>query len=243
MPDFCSENTELITDANYMEKYSTGSKISCLPHNGNGFSSVENNGMVNKSELDRHVTALLAKANAEAPGSVSSSDASKKSTSIPSAFAENSAKLRKDITTEYCFYYKRYIYVLHDILMSAATLTEGSKPPDYIKKKENTEKLNGKLNQILQVLQSLVNSRLTTLKGYYGPNSGVNELNSELNTTRNELIKHSTLLKNTELEKDARAAMIDYSVEKNQSSRNLLAIYGFMNIVAVGLVFYLYRSQ
>jgi hypothetical protein len=44
------------------------------------------------------------------------------------------------------------------------------------------------------------------------------------------------------MEKDLKSAMVDYTVEKNSSSRNLLAIYGFMNIVAAGLIFYLYRT-
>jgi hypothetical protein len=81
-----------------------------------------------------------------------------------------------------------------------------------------------------------------SLKSYYGEKSGVNELNTQLDETREELIKHAKLLKKNDLEKDAKSAMIEYSIEKNSSSRNLLAIYGFMNIVAAGLIFYLYRS-
>jgi hypothetical protein len=49
-------------------------------------------------------------------------------------------------------------------------------------------------------------------------------------------------LQNSEMETNAKSAMIDYTVEKNSSSRNLLAIYGFMNIVAVGMLVYLYRA-
>jgi hypothetical protein len=40
----------------------------------------------------------------------------------------------------------------------------------------------------------------------------------------------------------AKQSMIDYTMEKNSSSRNLLAVYGFMNIVAVGLLFYMYKA-
>ena len=99
-----------------------------------------------------------------------------------------------------------------------------------------------KLNQILQVLQSLVISRHTSLKGYYGTETGVNRLNSELDARRAELVKHSEILKKNNLEKDTTEAMIEYSIEKNSSSRNLLGIYVFMNMVAAGLIFYMYRS-
>lgn len=239
MPDFCSENKELIRDGNYMANYQTASRKSCLPNSGAGFSSssISAKGMVNKADLDIHLNNLIKNTGAIAPNTVESENLDP-----AGSFANKAATLRKDIQTEYCFYYKRYIYILHDILMSAATMGTGSLPAVYLKKKENTEKLNSKLNQILQILQALVNSRLTTLKGYYGADSGVNALNKDLDRTREELVKHSELLKKNDLEKDAKAAMVDYSIEKNSSSRNLLAIYGFMNIVAAGLIFYLYRS-
>jgi hypothetical protein len=239
MPDFCSEIKETILNSNYMDNYQTASRKSCLPNNGAGFpsSSVSNKGMVNKADLDTQLNTLLREAKAVAPNTVQSDNLEP-----AAAFADKAAALRKDIQTEYCFYYKRYIYILHDILMSAATMGTGSLPSVYVTKKQNTEKLNAKLNQILQLLQALVNSRLTTLKGYYGPDSGVNSLNKDLDTTRERLVKHSEMLKKNDLEKDAKAAMIDYSIEKNSSSRNLLAIYGFMNIVAAGLIFYLYRT-
>ena len=239
MPDFCSDNNETILNSNYMNNYATASRKSCLPNNGSGFDagSIQAKGMVESAVLASHVTVLLKQMDAVAPSTAPSSAAD------PSgAYAQNAATLRKNIKDEYCFYYKRYIYILHDILMSAATMGPGSTPQVYIDKKKNTEKLNSKLNQILQILQGVVNSRLISLKGYYGENSGVNELNQHLDTTRAELIKHSEILKKNDLEKDAKSAMIEYSIEKNSSSRNLLAIYGFMNIVAAGLIFYLYRS-
>ena len=222
-----------------MDKYQKGDKKSCLPHNGNGFteSTINDKGMVESGVLNAHITDLLKDMKADPPTTAPPTVADP-----AGAYATNAATLRKNIKEEYCFYYKRYIYILHDILASAATMGPGSLPAVYIKKKENTEKLNSKLNQILQILQGLVNSRLNTLKSYYGENAGVNELNKQLDKTRDELVRHSELLKKNDLEKDAKTAMIEYSIEKNSSSRNLLAIYGFMNIVAAGLIFYLYRS-
>jgi len=137
---------------------------------------------------------------------------------------------------------KRYIFILQDLLLTSATLASQRLPPEYTTKKENTAKINSKLNQILQVLQALVNSRNASLKSYYGTDTGVNMLNRQLDTTRAELIRHSDILKKSDLEKETKAAMIEYSLEKNSSSRNLLGIYVFMNVVAAGLIFYLYRG-
>jgi NADH:ubiquinone oxidoreductase subunit C len=127
--------------------------------------------------------------------------------------------------------------------MFAATQDSKKLGADYIQRKNHTEALNSKLNQILQIIQALVNSRIESLKEYYGTDTGVNQVNTYLDTTRTDLLNHAKLLKNKAMEKDLKSAMVDYTVEKNSSSRNMLAVYGFMNIVAAGLIFYLYRSS
>ena len=106
--------------------------------------------------------------------------------------------------------------------------------------KNNTAKLNTKLNTILLVMKAAVNSRMNTLSSYY--NTDVNKLNSELDDARGKLASHSNILQNNDLKADVQAAMVDYSIEKNSSSRNLLAVYGFLNVVAAGLLFYLYTN-
>jgi len=241
MSEFCSENKERITGSNYTENFQNATRKSCLPNNGQGFpnSSISKSGIVNKGDIDRHLKDLLTNADAIAPMLLEPDRLDPAAT-----FANKAAALRKNIQAEYCFYYKRYLYILQDLLTTAATLGSRDErlPTDYITKKENTFKINSKLNQILQVLQSLVISRHTSLKGYYGTETGVNRLNSELDARRAELVKHSEILKKNNLEKDTTEAMIEYSIEKNSSSRNLLGIYVFMNMVAAGLIFYMYRS-
>jgi len=239
MSEFCSENKERISLSNYMEEFQTATRMSCLPNNGQGFpaSSVSRSGVVSKAEIDSHLQSLLTTADAIAPILIEPEKL------VPtSTFADKTAALRRNIQIEYCFYYKRYIFILQDLLLTAATLASQRLPPEYTTKKENTAKINSKLNQILQVLQALVNSRNASLKSYYGTDTGVNMLNRQLDTTRAELIRHSDILKKSDLEKETKAAMIEYSLEKNSSSRNLLGIYVFMNVVAAGLIFYLYRG-
>ena len=237
MPDFCSENTEIITNTNYTDKF-PGS--SCLPGGGQGFSksSINAKGEIDSQLLNTHVKGLLDAEKALAPQTIQQLE----EMNPAEDFAKTSAKVRDNINKEYCFYYKRYTFILHDILMLAATQESSKLGATYETKKLNTEGLNSKLNQILQVIQALVNSRIASLNTYYGTDTGVNQVNTYLDATRTDLLNHSKLLKNAAMEKDLKSAMVDYTVEKNSSSRNLMAIYGFMNIVAAGLIFYLYRT-
>ena len=238
MADFCSDNKELITNTNYKDKYPG---TSCLPGGGTGFpsGSINSRGIIDKAAMKDHIDKLLDAQKAIAPKEIKQL----KEINPAEDYAGNSATLRKSINNEYCFYYVRYTFMLNEVLMLAATKSSNELGDAYITKKNDVSGLNSRLNQILQIIQALVNSRISSLKDYYGTQTGVNQVNTDLDATRNDLLNHSKLLKNQSMEKDLKSAMVDYTIEKNSSSRNLLAIYGFMNIVAAGLIFYLYRSS
>jgi len=104
--------------------------------------------------------------------------------------------------------------------------------------------LNSKLNQMIQLMQKLQSVRLSSLNtNFYGVFSDPNSnLNKPLSDVQTKLQTVSTVLTKGDFEMSAKQSMIDYTLEKNSSSRNLLAVYGFMNIVAVGLLFYLYKA-
>ena len=238
---FCSQNTETITLSNYSVSYPS---TSCLP-GGTGFSGSDvdsNTGIVTSGALTRQVSSLLSALNAIAPSAVPSGS----QINTNPRFSANSQNLRNNVQNEYCYYYVRYQWALGTLLTNATTVTGAdinNASSDYNILKANTIRINTKLNQIIQLLQSILDSRNATLNTYYGGgDQGVNMSNSMLDTSLNTLIKDSTTLQNVNLENNVKSSMINYTLEKNQSSRNLLAVYGFMNIVAIGLVFYLYRG-
>ena len=120
------------------------------------------------------------------------------------------------------------MFALTQVLTLAATpdtpMGSGSTYDSY---KQNAIRLNNQLSQILLILQNV--SRLS------GASLDIDSVNYNL-------VDHMRKLQDTAMETDAKSAMVEYTLEKNASSRNLLAIYGFMNIVAVGMLVYLYRA-
>lgn len=232
---FCSSNTDTITANNYNDSFSPSSQ-SCLPNNGRGFSSsdIDSRGNVIASSLTAAVSALLTRKQATAPADLSSST----DTNPANTFTTKSAELRTHILKEYCFYYVRYIWVLTQVLNTAASTTAivGDPLTLYTTQRTNAGIINSKLNQILQILQELATMRSSSLNTYYGSTPN-------LDIIRNQLQTHSDQLKSATMETDVQSAMIDYTLEKNASSRNLLGIYSFMNIIAIGILFYLYRSS
>jgi hypothetical protein len=50
------------------------------------------------------------------------------------------------------------------------------------------------------------------------------------------------MLKSQDALVQIRKRMVEYTMEKNNSASNLLALYGFLNIVAIGLLIHSYRA-
>lgn len=242
---FCSTSSQGITLTNYNTAYpATETSPTCLDNNGAGFSVPDQMDgttlIVKPASLTAHVTSLLSRSQATAPAMLNPDNLDPATT-----FQTKSAALRASIEKEYCYYYNRYMFILRSVLNDAASTTTLVEPAlsAYNTKKTNARALNSKLNQILQILQELEDSRTKSLSNYYSSTTGgVNQLNGALESMRTDLMSHSKQLESKTLETDIQSAMIDYTMEKNSSSRNLLAVYGFMNIVAIGMLFYLYRS-
>ena len=261
---FCVSNTETITFANFATVYPvSGDNKECLPTTG-GFTTGVTNGIVSDSELNTHITRLLTTFAANPPTSSTQSEPNAAST-----FATNSKKLRTALQTEYCYYYVRYRFGLEQVLtaatsqaLSSATVTTtsaadntpitGSTPSTtYGSAKDTTILLNKKLNELIQIMQKLQAIRFNSLNSgadsYYNKFNSSSEdsttFNGKLKATQQSLAQQSALLQSGSFNDDVKQSMIDYTLEKNASSRNLLAVYGFMNIVAVGLLFYMYKAS
>ena len=245
MPSFCetanASDTGVITKSNYLSAYASSPPFTSLPPDVTTIISAD--GTVNRSALERHVASLIAsKANPPQPANIESSARDPSIANPTKDFADRAATLRTNIQKEYCWYYKRYDWAMQKILMNVAS-SSGDVDANL---KNGAITLNTKLNVILLIMKGIVNNRLGTLDTYYKGSSGtgqINAINMELDDTRNNLVNHSRKLQNNDLKSDVQSAMIEYSLEKNSSSRNLLAIYGFMNIIAAGLLFYIYTKS
>jgi hypothetical protein len=235
LSSMCPRETEPIVKSSsspnyYMKVYTPPTGItSCVPPDG----VIKEDGTVNSQLLNGFVTTFLSQATPPSTLTPQDPDASPNEAR---EFATKSSALRASMQNEYCHYYNRYIWALKTVLTTAATSGDVVDP----QMKTNTIVLNKKLNGILLVMKASVNSRMNILNDYY--DTDINSQNGKLNQARQSLKDHSNLLEQNDLKSDVQSAMVDYSIEKNSSSRNLLAAYGFMNIVAVGLLFYLYKN-
>ena len=102
-------------------------------------------------------------------------------------------------------------------------------------------KLNTRVNDITQIVDAVSKKQRT---------SNITSLTTRLNADDQNLQSQSaTLLRQRELlSSDNQNNMVlmkemeDYSRQKSKYHNNLLMLYSFLNITAIGLLFYVYRS-
>ena len=150
----------------------------------------------------------------------------------------------KKIQQEYCFYYFRYKYALETLFdklvntSKSSNLTESDKG-EITNKLNSAKTFNEKLNDMIQITNYIAQKRASEMRAQ---NTEINALNSGIQSTFDTLQAHSKMLNSETSISDLRKRMVEYTEEKNRSALNLLSLYGFLNLVAIGLLVYIARS-
>lgn len=150
--------------------------------------------------------------------------------------------LLKSCKKEYDHYYARYVFVLN-ALFTAIRDQYTIKSSENQSKVSNSNRrllnLNIKLNDLIQIIQGITNDMLETS----------NAMDAELNTFQaNMAVKKDKLKYQTEIIKSSQGGaklskeMVKYTEENARYTDNLLKMYSFLNVVALGLLIYIYRA-
>lgn len=148
------------------------------------------------------------------------------------------------IQQEYCYNYFRYRYSLETLFDKLVATSKGStlsedERNDIQSKLNRAKQFNERLNDIIQITNYIAQTRAREMRDQ---NTEINSLNSTIQSTFDTLQAHSKMLSSETSITDLRKRMVEYTEEKNRSATNLLSLYGFLNLVAIGLLFYIARS-
>ena len=99
--------------------------------------------------------------------------------------------------------------------------------------------INTRLNDLSSIIAYIKNQQATELTTTIGEvnraNASIANSQANINQAVNTLSKSDGLLK-------LRSRMVEFNDEKNNYASTLLSLYGFANLVAIGLLFYIYKS-
>ena len=146
---------------------------------------------------------------------------------------------------EFCFYARLYRILIKDLitLQNTPTAQTGftqAKQTDEIRKVINAlNSVNLRMRDIINISRQISDKQR---EGLGQMNTEVNRFYDSLRNNTTALRQQANELSSKDVESRLRSRMMEYSEEKNAYANNLLGLYGFANLIALGLLFYIYRS-
>jgi methyl-accepting chemotaxis protein len=147
------------------------------------------------------------------------------------------------VKQEYCFYDVRYKYALNELLGAVIQnyMTRTADTQLLITKYQNTtRKLNRTVNDLIQIVNGITNDLMTSSDRF---KTEIEEFNKQIQDLKNKLAEQNAIITSNESATKLRKEMVKYTEEKGRYSGNLLKLYSILNIVALGLLVYVYRAS
>lgn len=201
----------------------------------------DNNGHLTADSLKTHIDKLVQMSRLQEPPKSVDSQA------IYTFLAADEAAI-KHLQEEYCYYSARYAYAVQQVI-DAATATASApsaSAPSASASSTNSQgadwlaasrMLNGRLQDIISIMKYLTTQRMNTV-----PSSESAQLNAELAVRMKLLSDQGTDLGANNANIVLYKKMVDYTKQKAKANSNLVLLYTFMNIIALGMLFYVYRA-
>ena len=166
------------------------------------------------------------------------------------AYVAKTETLKSVIKSEYCHYLGRYKFAIRKMVESIGTSTTGntgvgtgnSGPSIAVTVRTYTDaakEINTALLDLSQLVNAITEDQYTRAKEF---DSRINDLNTEIGNYFAVLQGHAAILKKEVPAVEIRKRMVEYTKEKANAHRNLLSFYFFLDIVALGILFYVYKA-
>lgn len=220
-----------LTDTELDETYGTGTSLLSAISASVGRDA---NGMLTSSALSSTMTTL------KASGAIPS--ASGKTPISGDALAQQQQAFLTAVKEEYCFYYARYMNALEKLFSAiSAAYSQNSTNTQknvntYLLK---TQTLNQKLNDLTQIINAVAENAMSTATSM---SQEIEAYNNKVKELQKKLAEQNAILNSSEATMQLNKQMVKYTEEKARRSDNLLQLYGFLNVVVLGLLVYVYRA-
>lgn len=228
---FCTAKTSL-TDSDLNAQYGDNIKHGLLPSSPYGTSDRSGDGLLLESTLTRVVNSL------KSQGVVPDGKKDK-----PDDFVIKQKAFLASIKDEYCFYDARYKYALQKLLNSVQQGYQtniGDVQQSIQTYLQYTQRLNQKVNDLTQIINAITNDMLS---GTSEIDKQIKDFNKNIQEKQEQLEKQNKILSSQSAATQLNKEMVKFTEKKNKYTNNLLNLYGFMNIIALGLLIYVYRSS
>ncbi len=239
MTGVCPSQTSL-TDSDLTAIYGGTVRQGILPAEPYQQSDRESSGLLKANTLQQLVTILKSKGVIPRPSQAEGQTFEEGQ--YQQQFLEKQKALLRNLQDEYCFYDARYKYSLQKLLINIqqAYINNSTQNQQIINQYlTSTQRLNQRLNDLAQVSNAITVDMLantTTLKNQ------VAAFNKDIQNKQQQLEKQNKILSSQQAVEKLNKEQVKFTEQKAMYTNNLLKMYSFLNIVALGLLVYVYRS-
>lgn len=149
--------------------------------------------------------------------------------------------LKDNARAEYCYYFVRYRYAISQLFTNIANATAGSTSSQQLIDTllNRAIRLNRRLTDLTQIVNAITVDQYTTAQTL---DTQINNLNGELGEQFEKLQNQANILRSEAPTVEIKKRMVEYTKEKAKSQNNLLSLYFFLDVVALGILFYVYKA-
>jgi len=226
----CPAKTAL-TDTELSQTFGNGVTQGLLPSSPNGPSDRDENGMLNKNAVQSIIASL--KASGVIPAATSGNS---------ELIVKKQSELLKNVQAEYCFYESRYKYSLEklfDAINKGYTNNTGDVQATIQKYLASTQALNQRLNDLTQITNGITDDMLASSTNI---EADLKAFDKQIKEQHTKLAAQNKVISSNQAVTQINKQMVKFTEQKAKYSDNLLGLYSFLNIVALGLLVYVYKS-
>lgn len=207
-----------LTETNLMEIYPNGLLPSSIPST--------NNGLLTNTEISQKVLNL------------------KNTRIIPplepaDTFLSRQQAFLDNIKSEFDFYKIRYEFSLNSLFDSIKAANSTANEALINSKLNTTIALNKKLNVLTQIINGVTQDMLTVTNGL---ESTIRAVNRDNLANQTKLQEQNRIITSSQATTELNKQMVKFTEQKAKYSNNLLGLYSFLNVIALGLLVYVYKS-
>lgn len=228
MPYLCTTPGSL-TISDLSTEYTGANSI--LPPTANGSSDRTSTGMLTTGIVSARIAELKRLQVVPNPAS-----------STPEAYTAKIRAFLGKAKEEYCHYESRYKFALDSLftkIRDSYTRDAQTQQTAIQNLLEHTQRLNLRMNDLIQIIHAITSDMLQTNNGM---DDEVSEYSQNLQQHQNRLEEQRKMLSSNEASMKLNKQMVRYTEEKARYTDNLLKLYGFLNVVTLGLLVYVYKA-
>lgn len=242
MTSICPVSTQAFTSDELSRAYPGRSVMPLtLPSDNDRASSGEK--LLSDNFLSNHLRSLKGAGLIPAPPAIDRVKG-KSQNDVIQEFVQKVDELKKIIQDEYCYYFARYRYALRTVFDRISNMTaQGRSGADMDAQTEvmlnKAVSLNRRLQDLSQIANAITQDQYKTTKEFQ---SQINSANAEIQSYFSKLQEQAAILRKEVPQVEIKKRMVEYTKEKANANKNLLSLYFFLDVVALGLLFYVYKA-